>query len=104
MMDSVLDFVNVERFRRFEALSSASLGRTLFITARGRLGVGPKYLEPTDIVCILFGGDLLYALRPIPGSGEHYFLGECYVHGLMSGEAMKPFEQGEVSSQTFHLR
>jgi hypothetical protein len=105
LMNLVLDVLNPESFKRLEpALIVGTIDRKLFITSQGRLGIGPICLEPTDIICVIFGGSSLYALRPILGTGEHYFLGECYVHGLMTGDAMKSYEQGERDVQSFHLR
>ena len=52
-------------------------------------------------MCILLGGKVPYILREV-GPGEHYFLGECYVHGIMDGEAM-PKEGEEDKFQFFTL-
>ncbi|CZR65731.1 uncharacterized protein PAC_15631 [Phialocephala subalpina] len=95
LINLVLDVFNPEVFRSFELAMIFADDRKLFITSQGRLGIGPLCLEPTDIICVLFGGNSLYALRPIPGTGEHYFLGECYIHGLMNGDAMESYQQGE---------
>ena len=55
-------------------------------TENGRLGQGLKSLEVGDVICILYGGELLYAIRPLANC--HYkFIGSCYIHGLMDGEA-----------------
>jgi hypothetical protein len=88
----------------FENAKGFAYNRKLFITSDGKLGIGPLCLESTDIICVLFGGDSLYALRPIPGTEEHFFLGECYVYGLMDGAAMEYLERGEFHTQSFRLR
>ena len=41
-----------------------------------------------DRVCVLFGGQVLYLLRTKSGDVEHEFIGECYVHGNVDGEAV----------------
>jgi hypothetical protein len=89
---------------RHSAVSNINKDRPLFYTTSGRLGLGPPELKAGDHICILFGGNSLYVLRPIPSSENFYFIGECYVHGLMRGEAMVSFENKKVTSQTFHLR
>ena len=42
---------------------------------------------------------MLFYLRPW---GRHNLLvGECYVHGLMGGEAMKMLKRGEVAEEVY---
>jgi hypothetical protein len=90
LLDLVLDILNLEHGKLVEpALYTVSYNRKLFITSEGRRGLRPAYLEPFDTICLLFGGDSLYALRPIKGTGQYLFLGECYVHGLMSVRSHK---------------
>jgi hypothetical protein len=66
------------------------------------MGVGSRMMQIGDKICVLFGGEVLFILRP---AGETYRLvGECYVHGLMSGEAMAMLDSSEVKDQFFDLR
>jgi hypothetical protein len=59
-----------------------------FCRTRGRyLGWVPIGTAPGDIICIFFGGSVPYVLRH-DGSDCYQLIGECYVHGFMSGEAM----------------
>jgi len=52
-------------------------------------------------VCVLFGGKTPFCLRPW---GHGYLLvGECYVHGLMNGEAMGMLERGDIEAQIFDI-
>jgi len=45
---------------------------------------------------------VLYVLRP---EGDHYlFAGECYIHGLMDGEAMRWLEDGRASVEGLEIR
>ncbi|KAJ9635434.1 hypothetical protein H2199_008437 [Coniosporium tulheliwenetii] len=84
------------------AVDSVSLtvwGRRLFWTTDGYMGIGSAAMKDGDKICMLFGGQVLYILRDI-GNGHHEFIGECYVHGLMDGEALRGFEAGEVKSET----
>jgi hypothetical protein len=55
-----------------------------------------------DIICVLFGCSLPVVLRK--KNGYYNFLGECYVHGIMEGEAVRALEKGEVESQLFSIR
>jgi hypothetical protein len=62
----------------------ACRGRRLFSTDRGYLGLGPKLLEPGDVIYILHGGRVPYAFRPA-GNG-YRLVGECHVEGFMEGQ------------------
>ncbi|KAL9119653.1 MAG: hypothetical protein Q9187_003794 [Circinaria calcarea] len=84
------------------ALKSASGCRRLCWTTRGRMGIVPAATSLGDLVCMLFGGQVLYVLRST-GQDHYEFMGECYIHGSMDGEA---FEQGAaqaIDRETFSL-
>jgi hypothetical protein len=78
--------------------------RKFFVTEKRNMCLGPGATIPGDIVCVLFGGSKPYVLRPIPHTDHHLFVGECYVHGLMDGEAIDMLERGELDRQWFKLR
>jgi hypothetical protein len=75
-------------------------GRKVFVTQTGFLGLGPAEVEPGDVVCILFGGNLPYMVRPL-GQDEFTFLGPTYVHGIMYGEAYHGVDRAQ--QETFVL-
>ncbi|OCL05183.1 hypothetical protein AOQ84DRAFT_299424, partial [Glonium stellatum] len=54
-----------------------------------------------DVVCILFGADVPFILRKTETG--YRLVGESYVHGIMYGEAIKMFEDGELGRQTFNI-
>lgn len=61
--------------------------RRFFVTERGYVGLGYSSTKPGDFVSILRGGKFPYILS---GKGERFEIrGECYVHGLMKGEALQ---------------
>jgi len=84
--------------------------RRLFITLNGYIGLGSDSVREGDVVCVLSGADLPFVLRRIrvdnAGADEsihlasdqispadHYVLvGECYMEGLMNGEAVAAVE------------
>jgi hypothetical protein len=75
------------------------LKNKLFSSKGGYVGVGDIKLENDDLVCVLFGANMPFILRPI---GKRYRLvGECYLHGIMLGEAL---EEGREKAQWFELR
>ena len=64
----------------------ATFGRRLFETSRGFIGLGPAAAQIDDEICLLLGGQVCYVLRTRK-DGHHEFIGECYVHGMMDGQA-----------------
>ncbi|KAH7407545.1 heterokaryon incompatibility protein-domain-containing protein [Cadophora sp. MPI-SDFR-AT-0126] len=71
-------------------------GRRFFETrARQRsqkplFGLGSNEVRVGDMVCILFGCSVPVLLRQMMQhkAPEYLFIGECYVHGMMDGEAV----------------
>jgi len=70
-------------------LFDINLGTRLFTTdnADAAIGSGPEGLHTGDIVCVLYGGDVPFILRP-DNQGQYTLIGECYVSGIMKGEAL----------------
>ena len=48
-----------------------------------------------DIICILLGGNVPFVIREC-SEGRFRLIGECYIHGIMDGDAME--QQGIKSS------
>ena len=81
------------------AISCTTDGRRFFTTAKGFFGFGPQSTTKGDTVAVLCGGHLPYVLQrerqdtSLPG--QHHseiasrVLGDCYVNGIMYGEAFK---------------
>lgn len=79
--------------------------RRFFVTENGYMGLAPPHAEVGDMICVFYGGPMLYILREtgkdshktlfhqLGGrkegiSDESYrLIGDCYVHGLMGGES-----------------
>lgn len=56
------------------------------MTTNGLVGLAPPQALPGDIIAIFLGAPIPQVLRKYDG---HYELvGECYVHGVMSGEVL----------------
>jgi hypothetical protein len=81
-------------------LQTSCLGRKLFGTKEGYIGVGDVTLQADDLVCVLFGGRVPFILRKME-EGHYRFVGECYLHGIMFGEALG---EGLKTRQWFELR
>jgi hypothetical protein len=77
----------------------ACSGRRFFVTKKGYFGIGPAELEEGDEIYILAGGKLPFVLRPLPESQPDTFelVSDCYVHGIMDGEAVSGHGSGRVN-------
>lgn len=126
--DPEVDFESYLRWNRaFEASAERSLAdlevfenamvpnisaRRFMRTKIGRMGFVPAISQPNDLVVIFAGGKVPYVLRELKGSETcsnrvlHTFIGDAYVDGLMSGEAVHgssvwtPLELSAISSST----
>lgn len=69
-------------------LSYMPMNQSLFVTRKGRIGLGHWETKPGDQVWILFGGRVPFILRTrADGKDPGYdFVGWCYVQGIMRGE------------------
>ncbi|KAI0477382.1 HET-domain-containing protein [Xylariaceae sp. FL0804] len=61
--------------------------RWLFTTDNGYVGMIDGHPQPGDLIFVMLGCDIPMLLRPSP-SGEYGVVGDCYVHGIMDGEAL----------------
>ncbi|KAH6675372.1 heterokaryon incompatibility protein-domain-containing protein [Plectosphaerella plurivora] len=68
-------------------LLASCKGRAFFTTKEGYVGIGPRTMRPGDTVDVLLGCDVPLILRERLDSKTE-IIGDSYVHGLMSGEAM----------------
>ena len=62
-------------------------GRKFFSSKRGFVGWIPISAQTGDKICILQGCGIPYVIRP--GERGYILLGDCYIHGLMHGEAIR---------------
>ena len=69
--------------------------------ARGYMALVNIQGEVEDKIFVLFGGSMLYVLRP--KDDKYILIGECYVHGLMDGEAMRYLREGLVSEEDIFI-
>jgi hypothetical protein len=75
-------FENAMRYRPKMVLT---VYRRLFKTKKGYLGLGPRSLKKGDEVALLKGGMVPLVIRKTDNNFE--LVGDCYVHGIMHGEA-----------------
>lgn len=77
---------------------SVTHGRNIFVTKKGYMGLCPRSTRLGDKVVVLFGGRTPFILRKAR-KGRYEFLGECYVHGIMNGEA----DEMGIPPQSFEI-
>jgi len=81
-----------------KAQQRAAYGRRFFTTKNGYMGLSPSLARIDDIIVILLGGKTPFILRKI-GTRGYRFIGERYVQGMMTGEAL----QQNTSTQEFRI-
>ena len=95
---------NLEEFlaKACLAFEAGMTKRSIAITKRGYIGAIPQEAQLGDLVCVLFGCSVPVVLRKRIGE-EYQFVGECYIHGLMDGEALAMQATGQVEAHDFVL-
>lgn len=79
--------------------------RCFFVTSRGWMGIGPRVTSVGDDVCVFFGATTPLVAWELPSASESIYrlCGNSYIHGIMHGEAMKMWENGNFEDKTFNL-
>lgn len=93
----------LNRQRSIDVARKVCYGRRKFVTENGYIGIGPASIREGDLVCVLFGGCVPYILRPTDTDNMCNLVGECYVHGIMYGETVRLWEEGNLAKNTFVL-
>jgi hypothetical protein len=83
---------------------TVGLNRSLFVTIGGHLGIGPVEMLAGDEVYVLAGSGMPFVLRKevTESNGILYRLvGECFVDGIMGGEAVNAMKEGRIHRGPF---
>jgi hypothetical protein len=75
--------------------------KSLFITSKGHLGMGPRLVHAGDHVCVLDGVEYLSLLRKVDDHWIH--IGAAHVPGLVDDNPQDMVERGELEMQTFDI-
>ncbi|KAI4653184.1 uncharacterized protein J4E79_008697 [Alternaria viburni] len=78
------------------------LDRRFFVTGAGRVGIGPRCMQPGDVVVVLRGGRWPFIMRK--KGDDYWLLGAAYVHGIMDGEVVQLHNARGGSEEVFHVR
>jgi hypothetical protein len=79
-------------FQTAEVFASRISNGTFCVTKRGYAGLVPGDAEKGDEICVFDGGAVPFILRKSQlkkGVRRYTLIGECYIHGIMYGEALK---------------
>jgi hypothetical protein len=66
------------------------------------MGLFPQSVESYDLICILYGSQVPFVLRP--KNGHYQLIGECYVHGKMDGEVIQDIKYCRFHEEYFDIR
>lgn len=80
--------------------------RSFFVTTGRRLGLGPLETKRGDAVYVVPGGDVPYIVSATDldeGHRRNKLVGECYVEGLMIGEAIDAWREGVLHDEILNL-
>lgn len=70
------------------AFENGMNNRAIAISTKGYTCVLPRQARKGDILCVMFGCSVPVVLRKKESSSSYTFVGECYMHGFMDGEAI----------------
>jgi hypothetical protein len=93
--DEVLAWTrNIEKNMNLAAISLK--GRRLITTSDGKFGLVPESVRIGDAIAII---DCSFPILLRKTTNNSYiYLGECYIHGMMDGEAMDGVERRSLQS------
>ncbi|CAI6337710.1 unnamed protein product [Periconia digitata] len=71
--------------------------RAFFYASHRWKSVGYQQIEPGDTIAVLFGSRVPFILRKVESEVENGYrlIGDCYIHGLMDGEAIQMWKDGD---------
>ena len=74
-------------FPFFTAVELLAGGKRFCVTKDGYVGLIPLRARRGDVICVLLGATVPFVIRK-KSNGNFLLIGECYIHGLMDGEAL----------------
>lgn len=99
-----IDLIGPDNFlvRFMASIEDSLFQRRLFLCRTGVVGLGPPVVETGDQCCLIAGGQVPYVLMPFSES-SNLFVGECYINGIMNGEAVENHESLRREWANFEL-
>ena len=87
----------------FSLMSDFCRWRRFMATIGNRIGLCPPHSKQGDLICILLGARSPFVLRRIPNTENFQLIGQCYVDGLMYGEAFRIKREQRLKDMMFPL-
>lgn len=85
-------------------LKAACFGRRMGVLRRNYAGMFPAAAMAGDRVAIFHGGNVPFVVREVPGGEvEYQLIGECYLDGLMDGQAVEVIRKSGINEATITL-
>lgn len=78
-------------------------GRRFYLSKKGYMGLAPAQTREDDLISIFLGLSSPVIIRR-EDDDCYIIIGECYVQGIMNGEAMKDLEDGKLELREFVLK
>lgn len=89
--------------KQYEALArSYCFNRSFITTSSGRMGIDPSETEVGDTFSVILGGGVPCIIRR-HRTGRWLFVGEAYMNGLISGEAVGACRLGIIQEEIFNF-
>lgn len=85
---SVTDLQSLNSFTGRFYDNIVRMSRRPMVSKDGFLGMAPDKAQKGDMICILFGCNVPVVLRKTADEKKFVFIGECFMDGYMSGEAV----------------
>jgi hypothetical protein len=82
------DGSNKELHRKIWVHTENCRGRRLALLEKYWITLGPSRSRKGDSICILHGSNVPWVLRPKQEAGTYEVIGQCFVDGVMYGEAV----------------
>lgn len=97
--------ISNEDFSHFSSAFTIANGyRKLVLTGKEYLCLAPLGAKAGDVVALLVDCSVPVLLRRATETSFYEFLGTCYVHGIMHGEAVNKLDLDNLLSEEFELR
>ena len=77
------DFAQIQ-----ECVRSMESHRSFYLSLEGRIGWVPHAAQTGDMVSLMRGSPVPVMIRPSQRENSYFMIGQCYIHGIMDGEAV----------------
>jgi hypothetical protein len=89
--------------RLCSSLEAGTRHRRFIVCEENRIGAAPEETQKGDMVCVLMGCSVPVILRKTAKLDEYEFVGECYLHDFMDGEALAMRDGDGITAREFKL-